>query len=431
MTKLLGKLKIENIKHLMMDRDLKVLLTTRAMRTFGMSYLSFLLPIYLRSINFSYAEIGLYVLVTTLSSSFLVIVSGFLGDLWSKKYTLFLMSGIPVFSYALLLSRVPTLVFLSSLFGITMGGGGGGAGGGPVAPLTSSMIAERSSGNLRTKVYSFMMVASTITGVAGSVLSSAVISFVKDYFLVLFSLSLVLEFAGAILVLLIREESKANDAKMEGKSTENAREDSVVNGKRQGTRDSKTGLIPRRSLITILKVSLAGGAGSLGLGLVIPFIPLYMKHLGASDLAVSEAYDVSYASIALVTLFSYKLETALGSLNGIVLLRGVGSALLVLMPLVPSFLYVASIYVVRTSLYQAALPMRLNMTMDLYDKGERSRGASISGLFRRLPYGIGSSVGSLVITQGLYVLDFLGAGAISLLDPILYYYFFKKRAQSR
>ncbi|BBG23480.1 MFS transporter [Sulfuracidifex tepidarius] len=387
-----------------MDRDLNVLLITRALRTFGMSYLSFLLPIYLRSLKFSYAEIGIYVLLTTLSSSVLVIVSGFLGDLWSKKYTLVLMSGLPVVAYALLVSGLPSLVFLSSLFGITMGGGGGGAGGGPVAPLTSSMIAERSSGSIRTKVYSFMMVASTITGVAGSVLSSAVISFVRDYFVVLFALSLILDLVSTVLVLLIREKrEKAKEMKEEKK------------------------VIPRRSLTTILKVSFAGGAGSLGLGLVIPFIPLYMKHLGASDLMVSEAYDVSYAAIAFVTFFSYRIESALGSLNGIVVLRGLGSALLIAIPLFPSFLYVALIYVVRTALYQAALPMRQNMTMDLYDEKERSRGASISGLFRRLPYGVGSSLGSLVIAQGLYLLDFFGAGIVSLLDPVLYYYFFKKR----
>ena len=67
------------------NKDIKILIITRVIRNFYFGYLTFILPLYLRYVGFSYVEVGLYALVATVSSSILVIISGFFGDLYGRK----------------------------------------------------------------------------------------------------------------------------------------------------------------------------------------------------------------------------------------------------------------------------------------------------------------------------------------------------------
>lgn len=387
-----------------LGKDISLILASRILRNFYFSYISFLLPIYFRFIGFSYIYIGLYVLISTISSSILVLISGFLGDLYSRKNMLIIMSSLTIIFFGiLLLAHDFLIIFLSSLLGISMSATGGGSGGGPVAPLINAMVADRIREN-RTSIYSLLSSSGTFSGVLGGFASYFIISDFEDYYRILFSLGLVLAVISTIVIIFIHEDRKTGRVTHEKK------------------------IIPVKSGKRILMISLAGGFGSLGLGIIMPLISLYFKIRGLSPANISLIFTAAYILSGIAVLIAPHVERMMGSVKGISLLRFLGSILIVLIPFFP-ILFGAVIYIIRTAIYQMALPIRQNFSMEVFAQDERSRGSSITGIFRRLPYGIATSIGGVLFSAGLFLVAFISAGSISVLDPILYYLFFNSYAK--
>jgi hypothetical protein len=96
-----------------------------------------------------------------------------------------------------------------------------------------------------------------------------------------------------------------------------------------------------------------------------------------------------------------------------------------MMPFLPPII-AGYVYAIRTGLYQLALPIRQNFQMTILDPKERARGNSFTGIARRLPYGASTTFGSFLLSMGAVVFLFSFAGLVSLFDPILYVYFFRK-----
>jgi hypothetical protein len=63
--------------------------------------------------------------------------------------------------------------------------------------------------------------------------------------------------------------------------------------------------------------------------------------------------------------------------------------------------------------------------MGLYSAEERSRASSLTGIARRLPYGVATVFGSLLFSAGGFIGLFASAAGISFIDPLLYYMFFR------
>jgi len=389
-----------------LNRDLFLLGLTRVIRSFSFSYMAFILPIYLRGVGFSVELVGVYAFLATLSSSVLLVFSGFLGDLYSRRKTLLLVMGLPIVAYTtLIITTNKTALLLTSLAGLSLSGMGGGAGGGPVAPLLTAMVASRvKSGRERTSVYSYLTAFSTLSAVGGGFFSTYIISaFPDEYARLLFISALTLNLASSLGVWFITEEPDTCE-RLTGKSKS---------------------ILPRKSIKNAGKIALAGSFGSVGLGMVTPLMPLYFKSIGASDLKVSLVYDATYILSAIVTLLSSRIERVLGSVKSIFILRSVGTLLLAVLPFTKSLTLAAVIYVARSAAYQAALPIRQNISMGLYSAEERSRASSLTGIARRLPYGVATVFGSLLFSAGEFIGLFASAAGISFIDPLLYYMFFR------
>ncbi|ADN51292.1 hypothetical protein [Vulcanisaeta distributa] len=108
-----------------MRRDVALLIASRAIRSLAFGYLTFVIPLYLKSIGFSAALIGLYFLVASISSATLVLASGFLGDLIGRRDALIIMSTLFVISMAIFsTTNNKALLFITSVFGTATGSAG-------------------------------------------------------------------------------------------------------------------------------------------------------------------------------------------------------------------------------------------------------------------------------------------------------------------
>ncbi len=383
-------------------RQIPILGAVRGLRSFYFGYIAFLIPLFLKHIGFSVVLIGIYAFVATVASSALVLASGFLGDLYSKKKTLLIMSGLPALIFVtFLLSRNPVLIFLTSLLGITFSAIGGGAGGGPVAPILTAFVADKVSSEKRTWTYSALMLVSIFSAVAGSLTSAFLEKDVADYYTILFLLALILNIAALFLTLLLEDSRVRRDKR------------------------SKMQILPKNSGKNIVKIGISGAMGSVGLGVITPIISLWFHGIGIPTYEISIIFTASYIASGIGVIFSYSAERIFGAIYAIGIFRGLGSILFVLMPFVPP-LVAGAIYALRTGLYQMALPIRQNFQMTILDPAERARGNSLTGIARRLPYGISTTFGSFLLSTGAIVLMFSFAGLVSLLDPVLYVYFFRK-----
>ena len=383
-------------------RQIPLLGAIRGLRSFYFGYIAFLIPLFLKQVGFSVVEIGIYALVATIASSGLVLLSGFMGDLYSKKKTLLIMSGLPAFIFVtFLLTHNFALLFLTSVLGITFSAIGGGAGGGPVAPILTAFVADKVSSSSRTWVYSALMLVSIISAIAGSSTSAVFEKYVSDYYTDLFAIALILNIASLFLTLLL-EDTKIKRVK----------------GK-------KTQIMPKNSGRNIAKIGLSGAMGSVGLGVITPIISLWFHQIGVPTYVISIIFTASYVASGVGVLFASTVERWLGAIYAIGIFRGLGSGLFILMPFVPPMV-AGAIYAVRTGLYQLALPIRQNFQMTILDPGERARGNSLTGIARRLPYGVSTTFGSFLLSAGAIVFMFSFAGIVSLFDPILYVYFFRK-----
>jgi len=384
------------------NKDIKILIITRVIRNFYFGYLTFILPLYLRYVGFSYVEVGLYALVATVSSSILVIISGFFGDLYGRKKMLIIMSSLSIYLFIILiLTKNPIYLFLSSIFGISFSGIGGGAGGGPIAPLINALVAERVSDE-RTMVYSTLTSLGTFSSVAGGIFSTIISSELANFYMILFIVGLLLAIISTIITFFMENLHK----KMEEKK-----------------------ILPLKSGKNIMLISMAGMFGSLGLGIVLPLISLWFQAMGLKTYQISTVFTVSYIVAGIAVNFSSYFEKALGTIKSIVTFRFLGSVLLAVIPFLP-LAFAIIIYILRTMFYQMALPIRQNFSMNIFSPDERSRGSSITGIFRRLPYGVASSIGGFLFSIGMFSLAFLSAGLVSTIDPILYYIFFKNTEKS-
>ncbi|MHB1812339.1 MAG: MFS transporter [Thermoplasmataceae archaeon] len=384
-------------------RQIPILGVIRGLRSFYFGYISFLVPLFLKHIGYSYVEVGIYALVATVSSAALVLVSGFMGDLYSKKKTLIIMSGLPAFIFIVfLVTHNFIIVFLTALLGISFSAIGGGAGGGPVAPIMTAFVADKVSSSDRTRIYSILMIVSIASAIAGSSTSSVFERYVSDYYMFLFLLALALNLLSIGLTFLL--------------------EDTKI---RKRERDEKMEVIPKKSGMNILKIGLSGALGSAGLGVVTPILSLWFLQIGLPPYIISIVFTASYVAAGIGVVFSSSMERIFGSIYAIGIFRTLGSVLFIVMPFVPP-LVAGAVYALRTGFYQLALPIRQSFQMGLLNPEERARGNSLTGIARRLPYGASTTFGSFLLSIGSIVFMFTFAGVISMFDPILYVLFFRK-----
>ncbi|MGC8515425.1 MAG: MFS transporter [Thermoplasmata archaeon] len=387
-------------------RQIPLLAAIRGLRSFSFGYISYLVPLYLYHIGFSIVEVGIYAFIATIASSFLLLLSGFLGDMYSKRNTLILVSILPGLAFlAFLLTRNFYIVFATALLGLSFSAIGGGAGGGPVAPVMNALVADIVERQKRTRTYSNLMIISIIGAILGGFVASRLEVTIPSYYAFLFLLAFLLTI-GSIFLMLFLEEKKVES------------EDPPPDNK-------KKGVLPTKSVRNIGLISLAGMMGSLGLGVVTPLMSIYFSIIGFTDSQISDIFTLSYLAAGIGVVFASFFERSFGTINSVVVLRLFGSGLFVLIPFV-SPVIAAIVYISRTGIYQMALPIRQNFQMSIIISSERARGNSLTGISRRIPYGIATTFGSYLMALGAYAVMFSFAGLVSLLDPILYYIFFSK-----
>ena len=153
-----------------MDRDLSLLMISRALRSFVAGYVSVIIGLYLLDKGLSLPEIGVVFAVGSFSNPLLSLAFGLAGDRAGTKRALLVSLFTLVIGLALtyLSANFYLLLLASALSGFgTVGGLIGGGIGASAAPLFSSLISRKVERERLNWVMTVFTALSSYSGAAG------------------------------------------------------------------------------------------------------------------------------------------------------------------------------------------------------------------------------------------------------------------------
>ncbi|WP_069807609.1 MFS transporter [Vulcanisaeta thermophila] len=359
---------------------------------------SVVLSIYMLSIGLNPLLIGLVLGAFSLLNALGSLVVGYLAD-FMDRVTLYLVFSIISGSLVLLLTSklvwVVAIAYpLSAFFNRYV--------------ISSAIMGEFAKRErLSDELFSLSSSLNTIFSVAGSLMASLPTYLGPLGYDLIFIVESLAIFASIPLMLL---------------ATRNLSPD-IVNVRIE--KFSIKDIVRLRSLGLILRLMPEALIG-LGAGVIIPLFSLwfYLKfHISIGSISIM--FAISNATLSLGILMAPLISRRLGSrVLSVVLLEGVATAILALMPLVYWIPLLMVMFVLRNTLMNMASPLLTSLINELTPREERGRVFGVWNTLSSIPRAVGPSIGGYLMNAGyldlpLYITSLLYAVAVSLFYVLL------------
>ncbi|ACP39324.1 MFS transporter [Saccharolobus islandicus] len=373
------------------DYGYTFLLLSRILRSVGIIYITLSSSLYLSAIGVKPEIIGIIFLGAIGFSSALNLALGMIGDRTGyKKVLIFVEILASIASILLALSINQILIFAA----LIIGGVGGAAGGirGVFSPGLTALVASNwNDEKERVRRLSFLMSASSLSGIGGSILLSlrSYISNSVDGYRMLYFISFVLLLASAISLLFVKEV----------------------------TRPKKTSKVMKKSSMKFIsKVVVSNSITGFGLGIAIPLLPLwYNLAFHANSFEIGLIFTISYLTTAIGSLLSNKIR--FDPLKVASITRILNGVFLIAMALSPWLPLAAGLYIARGLNAGVGAPNRSAVNVRGVSAEDFGTASSFQGLATRLSqmssaisgylldvsYSLPLEIGGLLQTVGGYL----------------------------
>lgn len=349
--------------------------------------------------HYHYGSLTLGLLYTSaaVATAVMGLLVGFLTDLWGRKRTLWTVAVTLPISSAIVMSSH----HLGWLFGAAVLGGysatgsliGGGVGG-AAQPVQTAIIASLAESRERTSYFSIFSFLGGLFAAGGS-LSARLFSTMH-----VFMAATVVAGAGLLFLIPLRLPEPAGQLRR------------------------------MKSARVIGQFSVTGLLNGFSQGLIMPFlIPFFVLvyQVPKDRMAVYSFASGVVGAVALLT--APKLDQWLGFVRAIAWTRGVGAALIAILPIWHDLPLALAIYMVIPALRVAALPTQQRALTDMVQAEETGRALGFNQVMR-----LGASSGAVALTGYLFeetdfAMPFELYAAIMVANIFLYFRFFGDRAQ--
>ncbi|HET7215499.1 MAG TPA: MFS transporter [Terriglobia bacterium] len=342
--------------------------------------------------HYSPLQLGLLYTSAALATAALGLFFGFLTDAWGKVKALFLVglllpvsSTIVFFSHGLFPLFIATTLGGYSATGSLMEGGVGGA----AQPIQTAVITSLTTSENRTFWFSILTFLSGMFGALGALLAK------HTAVLDVFWYATLISGSGLVFLPFIR------------------------------TADVRGNLRRLHSKIVIGKFTITGILNGFTQGLVVPFlIPFFVivYRVPKSEMAVYAFASGALAAFAL--LAAPRLEQTLGFVKSIGVTRGIGTALLLLLPFSHVYALAMAVYLVTPALRVMAVPVQRTAFTEMVQHDELGRALGINQVAR-----LGASSGGITLTGYLFNISEIAApfciyAVVMTANIYLYFRFF-------
>lgn len=354
-------------------KDAKLLLASSFVGGVSYAFYYLIVPFYLLSAGYDATWIGITNAAFGISTTVLIIPAGMLADALGRK--MFNIIGYVVMSLGMIIMAISPSE-LTIIGGATIAGFGGAM----TFSSSGALLAGSVERTRLTAIFSYSAFLSTFASSLGSVtgwlpeILTGLLHVSR-----LSALQITMAVGGIVTLLAVVPVLFVHE---------------VRNERKGGSRFS----LESRGIIT--KFMLVNIFIGFGAGLTIPLFPVYFwKKFGIDSGPMGTLQAVSNLVAAVAFLGAPKLASTIGRIRGIVLTTGISVPLLALIPLAPSFLVAAPLFVARQAMINMNGPLIESLLMRLVHENERATASGISQLFWNLPNSFGQPVGGYMIDR--------------------------------
>ncbi|MBI2323940.1 MAG: MFS transporter [Chloroflexi bacterium] len=374
-------------------RGARLLLANGYLATVPLGFQMVIVPLYLSRAGLDPAFIGLLFTVSGLMTAGLVAVSGVLADRFGRSRFLIAGTALPIPSYMILaLTTDPFWLVVAAALGAV--GLANGAAGALTVSSFDALLAERTSGSERTRVFASAQALWNLalaTGAAFAGVPAMLGAPGTDPLLAYrpaFVVAIVVLVVATLFALPLRDLHPASGARAKH-------------------------WLPRGSVRPIATYSLAIGLLGFGLGIAVQLMPLWLNlRFGSTEADLAPWYSfaqlISIASVVVVPWLDRRFGPS-RSVLGMQLVSGAGLALIVIAPV---FTVAISLFVMRSFLTNISWPFQQSLLMGAVQPRERASAAGIGFAVWGLANALGPALAGILLATGVLALPLL-AGAVA------------------
>ncbi|HLH66442.1 MAG TPA: MFS transporter [Solirubrobacteraceae bacterium] len=418
-------------------RDAALLLIARVLMSAQRALIGVILPIYLARRGFSAPELGALFSVVALASAALSALVGIGADRVGRRVFVIcmpLLSAAAAFAYAF--AAAPAALFSAAALGSF--GRGGGAGGGQIGPyqpaeqalLTGMVQGER----MRNRLFGLIASASAAGGLLGSVLAVTPLTKASGrtvdpatYRPVFLAAALLAVLAGAC-ALKVGERSPGWSGRL--KSAAGAEGTGGERRACRGPGPRRAAAAPPRRLSAssrrlVRRLWVTNAVNGAAVGLFGPFITYWLyRRYGAGPAEIGALYTVANLITIATNLLAAPLARVNGTVPTVVAIRASQALLLPVLALMPTLAAAGAVYTFRLVIQRIGVALRQSFVMGAAPAAERARVAAFSQLPAQGVSALSPTLSGYLFAQASLAAPFALAGALQLLNAILFYAFF-------
>lgn len=389
-----------------LDRDGKLILAEKAVRTIPYGFLGVLYPVYLTQFGLGAVAIGIVLGLTTASSAIYTLVASLLSDRIGRRRTLVFFALMDALAAVILLSFATwwAPVVAGIVGNMTVGAGEVG----PYLSIEQAILPKTSSYANRALTYSWYNLAGYVSSALGALLVGlpVLIGLGRSDYKILFLFYLVSGLAGVFIY-----------SRM-SRQTEQSHEGSIHPGR----------FVSAKSRPLVLKLSALFAVDAFGGGFIgSSIISYYFYERYSLDLA---SLGIILAAASLITaasfLVSAKVSLKIGFLKTMVYSHLPSNLLLITVPFAPSLSIAVLAYLSRQTLSQMDVPPRQAFVVSVVPEEDRLPASGATNVSRSAassvsPYLTGYAIADLWIGA-----PFVIAGALKVGYDLAVYGSFRK-----
>ncbi len=391
------------------DRDMKLLMSSMALRRLSMGFLQVVRAIYFALLGFSYVEIGLLLSIATFVSALHSIVFGFLSDRFGRK--IFFILGGFFATMRMVIFAVSSDFWLLAL-GQGIGALGEGAGAGQ--PVVSGYISDKTDIMDRPSVFSTLAVSNALAATAGSLLAGLPAYFQKSQGLDIVGAHSILFWIGAagsaLSLLLVLPMGDIKAQKVERVEAEG------------------TGFLDVKSWGVIARFSLVRITSGLGWGFIEPLMALYFfARFGIG----AEVLGPIYAVTRLLSVFIYtmvpRVVDRFGEVPSIIGSRVITAALTVVFSLSTWYPMAVFLLVALRVAIMFTMPIRQSLATSIVDPDETATAIGVSSFARMSLRSLAPPIAGYMFQAISLSLPFMIGAGLLVVNGVLYKVFFQPK----
>ena len=348
----------------------------------------FIFPFYLKSLSFSYTDIGIVFSMSTIAQASVLLFSGPVGTKMGYKKAV-LLGVFLMFIGRLVQVAYPTIALL------TLGGVLVGIGMAFENPSYMALLSGEVSDEKRHYLFSLSSAMGTIGSAVGLILAGFLPRYLS--YREVFALVLVIIPVRFVLVLFVRSVLAETEKKLK---------------------------LNRSLLVRIGRFALPSALIGLGAGVTIPYMGLWFnQRFGTSLENIGWLFALQQFIMGLGMFLLPMIADRFGSVKTIVSFNGSASLLIAAMPLSPTFLIAAVIYTVRTILMNIVNPIWNSFMVGFFKKEERSTVMALNNLSWTATFGVGQYLGGRLFDFSL-TWPFMITAILYSLSMVVFWGFF-------